>query len=136
MLNVRNESSHHRRLVCFSEDGATNWTTPVPDDALPEPICMAGMAKVGGDLAFCNPVTPNPPSELKAGQSWARENLTLRISPDDGATWPYSRVLDPGIAGYSDLAAGPDGSILCLYEGGSSDTGGFPWIAFVRVKRA
>jgi len=30
-----------------------------------------------------------------------------------------SKVIDPGIAGYSDLAVTPDGLIHCFYEGGS-----------------
>jgi len=30
-------------------------------------------------------------------------------------------VLDPGMAGYSDLAADQDGHILCLYERGRVD---------------
>ena len=51
-----------------------------------------------------------------------RENLTLRMSYDEGLTWPVKKVLEPGISGYSDLAILPDGSILCLYEkGGMGD---------------
>jgi hypothetical protein len=36
----------------------------------------------------------------------ARENLTLKLSRDGGATWPVQRVIEPGISGYSDLAEG------------------------------
>jgi sialidase-1 len=35
---------------------------------------------------------------------------------DEGETWPVSRVLEPGIAGYSDMAMAPDGTIYCLFE--------------------
>ena len=41
------------------------------------------------------------------------------MSYDEGHTWPVSKVLDPEIAGYSDLAVTPDGMIHCFYEGGS-----------------
>lgn len=33
MLNIRNESSRHRRLVSFSDDGVSNWSHPVFDEA-------------------------------------------------------------------------------------------------------
>jgi sialidase-1 len=71
----------------------------------------------------------------RAGRFGARENLTVRLSLDGGVTWPHARTLDPGVAGYSDLTAGPDGSIFCLYEGGKSESGGFPWIALTRFNR-
>ena len=47
-----------------------------------------------------------------------RKNLTIRLSEDDGQTWPIKRVLEPGVAAYSDLACAPDGTIYCLYERG------------------
>ena len=42
----------------------------------------------------------------------------LAISRDDGRTWPVRRLLQPGPSAYSDLAVLPDGTVLCLYEGG------------------
>jgi sialidase-1 len=57
-----------------------------------------------------------------------RRNLTIKLSYDEGKTWPVKRSLEPGPAGYSDLAVTPDGTILCFYEasrdgvtGGSSE---------------
>jgi len=41
------------------------------------------------------------------------------MSYDEGYTWPVSKVIDPGIAGYSDIAVTPDGIIHVFYEGGS-----------------
>ena len=41
------------------------------------------------------------------------------MSYDEGHTWPISKLIDPGIAGYSDMAVTPDGMIHVLYEGGS-----------------
>lgn len=51
----------------------------------------------------------------------ARNNLTVRLSYDEGRTWPVARVLEPGTSGYSDLAVGRAGAIYCLYERGSTD---------------
>jgi sialidase-1 len=40
----------------------------------------------------------------------------VRLSYDDGHTWPVSKVVETGGAGYSDLAAGSDGTIYLAYE--------------------
>jgi sialidase-1 len=48
-------------------------------------------------------------------------NLTLRMSEDEGATWPFARRIEDGFSGYSDLAVASDGTILCFYERGSTD---------------
>ena len=45
-----------------------------------------------------------------------RKNLTLRISHDDGLTWPVKKVLCPGSAIYSSLVALPGGDVGVLYE--------------------
>jgi hypothetical protein len=52
---------------------------------------------------------------------WSRRNLTLRLSQDDGKTWPHSRVLRKGLAGYSDMAVTKEGKILCVFENGEGD---------------
>ena len=46
-----------------------------------------------------------------------RSRLTLRLSYDEGRSWPAARVLtDPERnTEYSDLAVAADGTILCLY---------------------
>jgi sialidase-1 len=42
----------------------------------------------------------------------------VRLSNDDGATWPVSRTIHPGPSAYSSLAVLPDQTIACLFEGG------------------
>jgi sialidase-1 len=54
----------------------------------------------------------------KAAPKRERSNLTLRLSYDEGVTFPVSKVIDPGIAGYSDLAVDNQGVIHCMYESG------------------
>ncbi len=108
MLNMRNESKNHRRAIAFSIDGATNWSTPEFADALREPICMGSLIRLNGSrLLFANP------------DSAKRENLSIRVSHDDGKTWPLTKILDAGPSAYSDLAMMADRTILCLYEKGS-----------------
>jgi sialidase-1 len=115
MLNIRSECMAQQRLVSFSDDGATGWSKPEFDPELFEPICMGSITHMKHEKAeyenlfiFANPNSGNN----------LRKNLTVRLSYDEGRSWPVSRVLDPDIAGYSDLAVARDGTIYCLYERG------------------
>ncbi len=129
MLNMRSESKQHRRAVAFSPDGLTHWTRPVFAEPLKEPICMASLCRLSEQgksdrnrLLFANPDNLDGGSRNEeAGRMHARKNLTVKLSYDEGQTWPVARVLEPGTSGYSDLAVGPDGSVYCLYERGSTD---------------
>lgn len=121
MLNIRSESRVHRRFVSISADGATGWSEPTYDDALWEPVCCASLIRLSTNpsrILFVNPDSRHlPPASLDWG-AWPRENLTARLSLDEAKTWPISRIIDPGVSGYSDLAVASDGTIYCLYEGG------------------
>jgi len=130
MLNVRSEAKDHRRLVTTSADGATNWSTPKFQDQLLEPICMASLCRLTekpaadkNRLLFANPhnLEPRPGQAEKPGVSRERKNLAIKLSYDEGETWPVGRVLEPGGSGYSDLAVLPDGTILCFFERASTD---------------
>lgn len=125
MLNIRSESTANRRAVSISPDGASGWSAPTFDDALHEPICMASILRLpGGDkprILFANPDNlMKGDKPVAPGKSADRKNLTIRLSEDDAKTWKASKVLEPGVAGYSDLAVGPDGTIYCLFEAGKS----------------
>ena len=71
-----------------------------------------------GALIFSNPHRlglDKDGKEIPAGRG-KRENLSIKLSRDDGKTWPISKTLDPGSSAYSDLAVLADGTVLCLYE--------------------
>jgi sialidase-1 len=129
MLNMRNDSKANRRAVAFSPDGATRWTRPVFDEQLKEPICMASLCRLSEKdkqdrdrLLFANPDNLLRGSKEGApGTMRDRKNLTVKLSYDEGKTWPVARVLEAGTSGYSDLAVRRDGTIYCLYERGSTD---------------
>ena len=129
MLNVRSESKAHRRLVVTSPDGATNWSTPRFDDALLEPICMAGIVRYdhAGEslILFSNPhnLEGGRESTPEPGKSRARKNVSVKFSRDEARTWPVSRTLEPGPSMYSDIAVTKAGTILCFY--GRSTKAGF-----------
>jgi sialidase-1 len=124
MLNVRSESKAHRRLVTTSPDGAGDWSTPVFDEALNEPICMAGLVRysVGDEnlILFSNPDNlAKEKGKAEPGTSRDRKNLSIKGSRDEGRTWAVNKVLEPGPSMYSDLAVTPSGTILCFYGRGT-----------------
>lgn len=133
MLNIRCENSEHRRAISFSKDGATGWTKPVFADELYDPICMASLIRVSerpkqkkNRILFANPDSQADATVVSPKHGMrVRQNLTLRLSYDEGKTWPVAKALEPGRSGYSDLAIGRDGTIYCLYERGVASNGSF-----------
>jgi len=125
MLNVRCESPRYRRLVTRSADGATNWSAPRFDEHLYDPICHASLIRFpssGGKirLLFANPDSRARTEAIRKWGGRPRENVTLRLSDDDGRTWPVAKVLEAGRSAYTSLACAPDGTLYCLYERGYS----------------
>jgi sialidase-1 len=132
MLNIRHESEPRVRGVSISRDGVTGWSQMRLDGALPEPVCFGSLVRLSkrpvGDkdrILFVNPHNPT-------GRE--RRNLTVKLSEDEGRTWPVSRSVEPGTSGYSDLAVGPGGVIFCLYERGTAgrESTGLPSLCLAR----
>ena len=104
------------RGIASSTDGGGTWTALGNATALPCPKCQGSLIRYDdATLLFSN---PHPPKPVAGKPSHARIDLTVRLSHDDGATWPVSRLLHAGPSAYSSLGRLPDGTILCLYEGG------------------
>ncbi len=121
MLVTRSESKPNRKIVTFSRDGASQWSRPEFHPELLEPICMASITnypKQPGTLLFSNPhsVGVDGQGQEVPGGRGKRRNLSIKLSRDDGRTWPINKTLEPGPSAYSDLAVLPDGDVLCLYE--------------------
>lgn len=133
MLNARSESKTNRRIVTVSKDGATGWSAPKFDEALFDPICMAGLVrystvKSGGRnrILFSNPYNlDRKDGRSDPGLPRDRRNVSVQLSYDEGATWPVRKSIEPGWSGYSDLAVTRDGTILLLYERGGKDDNHF-----------
>jgi len=134
MLNTRSESKEHRRLITTSPDGVTGWSKPTFHDELLEPICEGSMTRLSlsppsdrNRLLFANPNSLDPAPGQKAipGKGRVRKDLSIKLSYDEGRTWPVTKRLEDGLSGYSDLAVGPDGTIFCLYECSSTDGNGY-----------
>ena len=122
LLNSRNQSGDRRlRIVSISSNGGQRWDSSYVDPQLIDPVCQGSLLNIGWQrgraiLAFSNP----------ASQS-RRDSLMLRISNDEGKTWPAALLIDhqPDLrsgdtrkdyTAYSDLVMLDKNRIGILYE--------------------
>lgn len=131
MMNSRNQKGDVRsRIVSISNNGGATWDTSYFDQTLIDPVNEGSILTIGKKhgrniVAFCN-----------AADTKRRDNLTLRISYDDGKTWTKSIVIDKSEDGskgdftaYSDLVKLSKKKIGVLYE-----RNGYKEIVFTVVK--
>ncbi|MFE0651979.1 exo-alpha-sialidase [Streptomyces sp. NPDC059534] len=116
MLNSRT-SSAKTRLVAYSADGGITYSTPVPDDELIDPTNNAAIlrydATAGAQLPSSHWLLFS-----NTASTTTRHNLTVRMSCNDGLTWPTSKVVETGGSAYSTLTRLADGTFGLLYESG------------------
>jgi len=126
MANMRS-TKLLQRVVAVSNDQGHYWELMNDGEKLIGPQCQASLIRYSslsnGDdknrLLFSNPA------------STKREKMTVRMSYDEGKTWPVSKLIYPGLAAYSSLAVLPDGSVGMLYEHGSQhDTDQLTFVRF------
>ena len=121
MLNMRNsapggrKNAPKRRGVAISSDGGATFDAVYRDEGLIEPICQGSIRRytwptdAGGKNRI---LFANPASETE------RVAITVRISYDDGKTWPVENLVFKGWSAYSCLVPLPDGTVGLLYEAG------------------
>ncbi len=119
MINMRNywqreggiESRGGMRAVAISKDGGETWGELTFDDQLIEPVCQASITRYSwpeegrSRILFSNPASTSN-----------RHKMTVRLSYDEGKTWPVARQVYEGSSAYSCLEVLPNGQIYCLYE--------------------
>ena len=118
MLNSRNQKGDIReRIVAISRNGGASWDSVYFDHQLPDPVCEGSILNIGKKngkdrLAFCNPAERDD-----------RNNLTLRISSDEGMTWTQTIPVDNNpdqkklsYTAYSDIVSAGKSKIGVLYE--------------------
>jgi sialidase-1 len=131
MMNSRNQKGDVRaRIVSLSRDGGITWDTSYFDQSLIDPVNQGSILTVGKKkgrniIAFCN-----------AADTKRRDNLTLRISFNDGKTWLHRYVIDKSPEGskgdytaYSDMVKTGKNTIGVLYE-----KNGYKEIVFTNIK--
>lgn len=110
-LNSRQFAGAKVRKTAISPDGGETWS-PVEDvPALRDPSCNASILRYSfADAAGRGRVLYSGPDSNQ------RNNGTIHLSLDDGATWPMKRALRTGGFAYSVLTRLPDGTVGCLFE--------------------
>jgi sialidase-1 len=118
MLNARNQKGDiHARIVVISKNGGETWDSIYFDQNLPDPVCEGTILNIGkrkgkNVMAFCN-----------AASATERNNLTLRVSNDEGKTWTESFLVDQNsenkeidFAAYSDIVRISKNRVGIIYE--------------------
>jgi sialidase-1 len=135
MMNMRTPRGYDMRMVATSEDGGETWSEARDEPTLIEPACQASFirwtSEAAGDdrnrLLFSNPANAE-----------RRTDMTVRLSYDEGKTWPVARKLAGHYCSYSCMAALPDGTVGILFEHEEPDTEaeGVAQLMFARFNEA
>ncbi|WP_406408041.1 exo-alpha-sialidase [Streptomyces halstedii] len=115
MLNNR---SAPYRTVAYSTDGGATYTPFTQDTNLPDPANNGSVIRYAPDAAATDPQSSWLLFSNTESTS-SRSNLTVKMSCDNGRTWPIRKVVEPGSAAYSTLTRLPDGRLGLLYERGN-----------------
>lgn len=123
VLNVRPERDTCR-YVAESHDAGETFGPLRRDEGLPAAVCQGAclvLPQRAGEkrLLFSSILPwqeglPVPPDGSK------RSRLTVRLSHDEGATWPVSRCVTAGPSAYADMVLLADGSVGMLCECGEA----------------
>ncbi|BCW57326.1 exo-alpha-sialidase [Arthrobacter sp. StoSoilB20] len=120
LLNSRDNANQGYRKVAVSTDGGATYGPVTQDTELPDPAN-------NGAIARMFPNAPQGSVDAKkliftnANSKTGRENVSARVSCDDGATWPGVRTIRPGFSAYSTVTRLQDGMFGVLYEGNYTD---------------
>jgi hypothetical protein len=128
LLNMRRSRTSGAvwRGVTTSSDGGMTWSRLSYDETLIGPRCQASLLRYSPSDAAGKPlVLFSNPADTKQ-----RIKMTVRLSDDDGRTWPAAKLLHAGPSAYSCLTILPDMHIGCLYERGEDHP--YETITFVR----
>lgn len=118
MLNMRNYNREESksRSYAISKDGGKTLSKMQYLPELIEPICQGNTlnymkkGKISNNILFSNPASSDK-----------REKMTIKLSENNGKTWPYAYLVYPGPSAYSDLTNLQDGNIGLLYEYGTNN---------------
>ncbi|MEO5591360.1 MAG: sialidase family protein [Chitinophagaceae bacterium] len=114
LQNIRYKNPADKyRVLAFSKSDGESWDTAYVCRDLPDPVCQ------GSTISF------NYKGEYlvlfsNAASQTKREKLTIRVSRDNGRSWPISFLVDGGEVSYSDLTVVKADKIGLIYEQGTN----------------
>jgi len=121
LLNARTNSNWRAKFL--SSDGGASWSGPEPFLQGITPICASTIRYSLARNGDKNRILFSAPAGTSAGPS--RNNLSVWISYDEGATFTNQTLVHPGMSAYSSMAVLADGTIGLLYEKDNYKTIGF-----------
>ncbi|GGV46411.1 hypothetical protein GCM10010293_54870 [Streptomyces griseoflavus] len=104
-----NNRSAPYRTVAHSTDGGVTYSTYQRDTALPDPANNGSITRFAPDVPAAHPRSKWLLFS-NTEDTGIRRNLTVKMSCDDGRTWPIRKVLNTGASGYSTLTPLSDGT--------------------------
>ncbi|WP_160326864.1 exo-alpha-sialidase, partial [Trueperella bernardiae] len=115
MLNSRvsGGTASGYRIVATSDDGGVTWQDIHVDKNL---VDATNNAQIIRAFPTAEKGTLRSKVLLFSNTESGRTNGTVKMSYDDGTTWPISRQVRQGGTGYTTMAVQPDGSIGLLME--------------------
>jgi len=123
LLSMRNSYRNGQRAFALSKNGGETWSEPELRKEVYCPTCQSSIQRYSlkprNRILYCGPGGPG------------RNNLTVRLSYDEGKTWPVAKLVYQGGSAYSDLVVLPEGTIGCLFE-----RDGYKTITFARFTLA
>lgn len=112
LINMRGQFENHRKTA-RSIDGGMSWREVSADPTLIEPRCQASLLGFTDRLLYAKDrILFSNPADRE------RRNMTVRLSYDEGKSWPVAKQLHGGPSAYSCLTVLSDMTIGCLYERG------------------
>ncbi len=108
LLNARSMGAGKYRKVATSADGGQNWSGFQNDSTLIESRCQASIIRHSWEpsiIAFANPATQE-----------GRHTGTIRLSYDEGKTWPDSKLVYAESFAYSCLVSLSEDRLGLLFE--------------------
>lgn len=119
------------RTFARSADGGVTWgaayTSTVNPPTIPDPQCQGNILR----LTTTNDSNKSRLIHANAASASSRVNMTLRISYDEGVSWPVNYVVYAGGSAYSSITKLANGDVGLLFE---KDPYGS--LAFVRISVA
>ncbi len=116
LLNMRSKNPH--RMIAISRDGGETFIHQGLEVELPDPSCHANCLHYSGKtpegidthiILFSN-------ANTEGCSVPHRFNMSVKMSFDDGRSWPISKMIYPGYSAYSTMTRLPDGKIALLFE--------------------
>lgn len=117
-LLLHSRATPHR-LAAVSTDGGHSYAPAKAHPELPDPSDNGSLLRFDGLPNVTSLASPETDTWLLATHNHdpaLRHNTVMKLSRDNGATWPHALTLCQGSSAYSTAARLPDGRIGVLYE--------------------